>query len=89
MAIRYFAIHFPTNPRQQDTPGKRQANDREQLLRDSREKNPQHNSHGNAPEDDLATNFRSHLRCRHTDHDGVVPRQSNIDQEHLDQLIIV
>src|SRR6516225_3801714 len=54
-----------------------------QLYRDHGQACAQHNRPGAAPEDDLCPFIARYARCRQPDDDGIVSRQSYVDQDDL------
>ena len=84
-AIAQFAIHFPADPKQQDATRQDDTNDLQQLNGDGREADSHHGRRNNAPENRLFPLFWRQTRRRHADHDGVIAREHNVNEQNQEQ----
>ena len=75
----------PRHPQKQDAARDHQRDIFEQLHREDRQDDAQHDGGRQPQENHLAPVHRMHMGGRHADHDGVVARQHQVDQDHLKQ----
>src|SRR5207244_8113487 len=81
-----FAIQLPGNPGEQNTAGKREPDEGQQLGGDRREGEAEHDCAGNPPEDDFEAQVRRNLGRRHTDNNGIIPGENEVDHDDLNEL---
>ena len=77
------AVELPAHPEQQDAAGEKQADDLHELHREQRQEDAQHDRAGDPVEDHLLANGARGAGRGHADHDGVVARQDDVDEDHL------
>ena len=76
---------FPAHPREEQPADQEHPRDLQKLHRDQRKPDPHHHRERDADRDDPgALPFRQPRRS-HADHDRVVPREDEVDEDHLQQ----
>ena len=73
------AIQLPAHPEQQEPTSQRQTDDVEQLHRHASEDNPHYHRKRDAVNNDLLTIFRCNASRCHTDHNGIITSEHQIN----------
>ena len=80
--ILQLAPHLPGDPEQQQAARQHQADDREQLHRDHRERDPAEHRQPDADHDHPPALLRRQAARRQADHDRIVAGQHEVDHDH-------